>query len=104
MDGWNVSFLLGPGLFSGANSLLVSGSVFETDVRNFLFNKHQIVADWSSLSHLLLLVASTPPKFNVDAKHFGKGIFKYGVILGIYVRFDLKTVAAKTGKNSTWRA
>ena len=45
MDGWNVSFLLGPGLFSGANSLLVSGSVFETDVWNFLFNKHQIVAD-----------------------------------------------------------
>ena len=27
MDGWNNSFLLGPGLFSGANLLLLSGRV-----------------------------------------------------------------------------
>ncbi len=28
MDGWKISMLLGPGLFSGANLLLVSGSVY----------------------------------------------------------------------------
>ncbi len=32
MDGWNISFLWGPGLFSGANLLLVSGRVFVWDL------------------------------------------------------------------------
>ena len=47
MDGWNTTFLLGPGLFSGANWPLVSGRVAgepKEQVVNIITHRYVVLA------------------------------------------------------------
>ncbi len=72
MDGWNISFLLGPGLFSGAKRHFSFGKKVGETWTNF---SHQAVADWLGTVPCTLQKSSAEVVLSLGYREKFHGVF-----------------------------